>query len=386
MCDAARDHTNMCARATSGSREKATRTSLHPYQTKRSMGRSAAAPLETDCSQCMANTNFCVKCLQNFSLPFLEHVDFLRDDHTSKWASPGDRDEWTTSGFSRFQSIYLMTTPRRWEERGEVMRRRLRGALIGPQVLVVNGTGVDELHAAQILRQGVGQRRHFLAASWAHVLVAQHALKLKHEMILLIEDDAMFKLGAATMLNTGLASLDAMRHTPMGNWSLMRLGYSYRWTRALSRCDATAASQFVVATGPRDIRSSVAVAYRGDGIRRAAGMRFYHFAITKAIDMALAMAGLWATEHLAMPPLVAQSSVTAPRKVSAHLTSALVLLGKCANLTTKSALASPAGSSVRAAWPAWNRTGDLALSATLLNWTQARARWSASSVATNVRA
>ena len=56
-----------------------------------------------------------------------------------------------------------------------------------------------------------------------------------------------------------------MRHTPMGNWSLMRLGYSYRWTRALSRCDATAASQFVVATGPRDIRSSVAVAYRGDG-------------------------------------------------------------------------------------------------------------------------
>ena len=79
------------------------------------------------------------------------------------------------------------------------MRRRLRGALIGPQVLVVNGTGVDELHAAQILRQGVGQRRHSLAASWAHVLVAQHALKLKHEMILLIEDDAMFKLGAATM-------------------------------------------------------------------------------------------------------------------------------------------------------------------------------------------
>ena len=298
------------------------------------------------------------------------------DEDQGQGASRADAvrgEDWASSGFRHFQGIFLMTIPSRWAERRTVMRRRLRAARIGPVVKVINGSGVDELHAAQILRQGTSQRRHFLAASWAHVVVAQHALRHQFETILLIEDDAMFKHGAATMLGESLARLRAEPSTPLGNWSLMRLGYSYRWTRALSLCNASAESQFVVATGPRDIRSSVAVAYRREGIRRAASMRFYRFSTTKSIDFMLAWAP-WTTEHLAMPPLVTQSSATAPRKVSAHLTSALVLLGKCANLTTRGALQSRAGSRVRADWDGWNRTDQFALSSALLNWTRPTAR------------
>ena len=325
------------------------------------MGRRGSSPAqrETDCTQCLSNTPFCNSCLLNFSLPFIERLELA----SSMPLEP----DWLNSGFRRFGAIFMMTTANRWANRREVIRRRLLAARIGPVVHIVNGSGVDELHAFQLLRQGMSQRHHQLAASWAHVAVAQHALKLKYESILLVEDDAMFKRGAAASLNRQMVGLE-QRTDGLGNWSLMRLGYSYRWSRVLSPCSEKEESQFIVASGPRDIRSSVAVAYRQHGIRTAANMRFYRFSSSKSIDMILSWPP-WTSELLAMPPLVSQSSATAPRKVSAHLTSALVLLGKCSNLTSKGALASPAGSVVRAAWDGWNRSGsdEYALSAGLLN-------------------
>ena len=319
------------------------------------------------CSACLANSPFCTSCIESFPLPLLETLETLETLPRHQFFKARRK------GFGRFDAIFMMTTPKRWAQRRDVIALRLKLAQIGPTVHIVNGSGVDELHRMQLDRQGLTPRFHQLAASWAHVAVAQHALKRRHDSILLIEDDAAFKRDAAELVESMISGMAARQSTAEGNWTLLRLGYSYRWGRTLSPCDKELPGQVVLASGPRDVRSSVAVAYRGAGIRLAAGMRFFRFGTPKSIDIILGHGGPFPSEHLALPPLVVQASATAGRKTSTHLNSALILLGKCANLTLREAALTPAGINVRAAWEngTFSRTaeGELALSTTLLNWT-----------------
>ena len=90
------------------------------------------------CSACLANSPFCTSCIESFPLPLLETLETLETLPRHRFFKARRK------GFGRFDAIFMMTTPKRWAQRRDVIALRLKLAQIGPTVHIVNGSGVDE--------------------------------------------------------------------------------------------------------------------------------------------------------------------------------------------------------------------------------------------------
>ena len=250
-----------------------------------------------DCGACVKKSPQCEACLKQFRLPL---ITTLRNGAAQR------------VGFARFGAIYLLTTWPRWQLLGESVRAQLLSRRVGPEVRVVNGTAVDlQLHRAQLGRATSSGQRHRLAVSWAHTHAAHDALASNASSALVLEDDVRLMANSYLSVDrimsalASVATWTGVATDPKGVPSCLRLGFAFMWAR---NCSWNESSGFATFGKPRDVRSSVAVAYNRAALHLMSELRWYSSGGSPKTCVDTLLGRAMVVEHLPIPPLATQVS------------------------------------------------------------------------------